>query len=194
MNMKSILFKVSKSKKIQSQVRQKMDTKFSALKRDAMAKFDGHPITKEISAGAESRNISNSLGGYGNLFSFIGFGSTSNPTLPLRKVIDASIKLKLWKSIPRSKRVEFKFLINFPSEEAIYNASPMPWEGGSWARGVEEGISNFGFYMYKKFKGGRSGMGFQADHELRKAIFTPQKYVSEILENFRQQVRTMRIK
>tara|TARA_Y100001938_G_C8091270_1_gene435225 strand:- start:1132 stop:1728 length:597 start_codon:yes stop_codon:yes gene_type:complete len=193
-NMKSILYKISKSPKVQKQVQKKINDKVQAFKRGVLDQFDSHPVTREISAGENAVNVSNSLGGYGNLFSFIGFASSSNPTLPLRQVIDASIKLKLWKTIPKGKRVQFKFLINTPSEDAIYSATPMPWESGSWVRGVEEGMSNFGFYMYKKFQSGRSGMGLQSDHELRKAIFSPQKYVSEILENFKEQVRMMKIK
>ena len=79
--------------------------------------------------------------------------------------------------------------MKLPTMDQVYAASPMPWEGGSWVKGVEEGMSNFGFYMYKKFSGGRSGMGLQADHELRKAIFTPKQYVSEILNNFKHIVK-----
>ena len=68
----------------------------------------------------------------------------------------------------------------------------MPWEGGSWAEGVEEGLSGFSYYMYKKFGEGRSGYGLQSDHEIRKAIFTPKSYITELLNNFRKNVRSIK--
>ena len=38
-----------------------------------LAAFEEHPVTKEIDAGPGSNNSSGTLGGYGNLFTFIGF-------------------------------------------------------------------------------------------------------------------------
>jgi hypothetical protein len=43
--------------------------------------------------------------------------------------------------------------------------------------------------MYKRFGGGRSGWGFQADHELRMAVFKPTQYVNKILADFRKDVK-----
>ena len=40
-------------------------------KRVMLAEFDAHPVTKEIKTGPDAQNSSKTLGGYGNLFSFI---------------------------------------------------------------------------------------------------------------------------
>ena len=41
--------------------------------RDLIKDFHNHAITREIKSGPTSSNSSGTLGGYGNLFSFIGF-------------------------------------------------------------------------------------------------------------------------
>ena len=35
--------------------------------------FESHPVTQELDGGENASNISGTLGGYGNLFSFLGF-------------------------------------------------------------------------------------------------------------------------
>ena len=47
--------------------------RMAGLKGVAMQDFDRHPITRELQQGASSTNMSGTLGGTGNLFSFIGF-------------------------------------------------------------------------------------------------------------------------
>ena len=44
-------------------------------KKIAIKEFNTHPVTRELRAGPEAQNVSNTLGGRGNLFSFIGFMS-----------------------------------------------------------------------------------------------------------------------
>ena len=57
------------------------------LKGAALADFDRHPVTKELKQGADGANISGTLGGVGNLFSFIGFYSADRPTDQVREVL-----------------------------------------------------------------------------------------------------------
>jgi hypothetical protein len=90
------------------------------------------------------------------------------------------------------KGVKFSFKVSLPSPEQIHAVTPMPWEGGSWAEAMENGMSNFSYYMYKRFGAGRSGGGFQADHNLRNAIFKPKAYVTQILNNFKENVRNIK--
>ena len=47
--------------------------RMAGLKGVAMKEFDRHPITRELQQGPSSTNLSGTLGGTGNLFSFIGF-------------------------------------------------------------------------------------------------------------------------
>ena len=53
--------------------------KIEKLKKEMMANFLRLPVTKEILAGSTSSNISGTLGGYGNLFTFIGFNQGDSP-------------------------------------------------------------------------------------------------------------------
>tara|TARA_Y100000592_G_C5475033_1_gene321800 strand:+ start:1042 stop:1632 length:591 start_codon:yes stop_codon:yes gene_type:complete len=191
-NMDEILLKVSKSSKVRNKVNKVITRKLETIKRETLNEFDQHPVTREIMGGPGATNSSGTLGGYGNLFSFIGFSSGQRPTSMLKQAIGSTINFRFLKSVAKKRNINFNFLIKVPTMDLIHNASPMPWEGGSWVKGVEEGMSNFSFYMYKKFNAGRSGMGLQADHELRKAIFTPKAYVSEILQNFKRKVRTIK--
>ena len=57
--------------------------------------FKTHPVTIEIDGGPLARNSSGTLGGYGNLFSFIGFSSGSDPTAIIKKIFSEKIKFKV---------------------------------------------------------------------------------------------------
>jgi len=49
--------------------------------------FENHPVTKEIESGPEATNITNTLGGAGNLFSYIGFEEGSNPIEVIKDIL-----------------------------------------------------------------------------------------------------------
>ena len=188
-NTKNLYSKISKNKKFQQQVNKKVSLAVDANAKAALQEFESHPVTEEIRSGPNARNSSGTLGGYGNLFSFIGFENGTDPISPLSKLIKTAIMVKKIKNTTAGKQIKLRFEIGIPTDQQIRIVTPMPWEGGSWAEGIESGISGFSYYMYKKFGSGRSGMGLQTDHELGKAIFNPQAYVSEIIKNFSKNVR-----
>lgn len=150
--------------------------------------FDQHPVTIEIRAGpSDTVNISNTLGGYGNLFAYIGFDENSDPIEPLRNLlIDSTI---LGKGSFRSGGWNFR--ISLPSREAIDNVTPMPWEhGNSWVEGVEHGMSNLSYFLNKQAAKSRSGYGIQVPDEVNQSLsFERVSYITEILANFRNRVR-----
>ena len=190
----NILKKISKSSKFKKEMNSMVSKKINELKEQTLKEFDDHEITREIEGGADAANSSGTLGGYGNLFTFIGFSSASTPIPPLRRTIEDAISFKLLRSIELSKRKKIKlnYKVSMPSEGEVHNASPMPWDAGSWVEGVEYGMSNFSYYMYKRFERGRSGYGLQADQELRRAIFSPRTYVTGILTNFRNNLKKIK--
>ena len=55
--------------------------------REMIQELESHPVTKEIESGPNGTNQSGTLGGYGNLFSFIGFERGMSPINPIRKII-----------------------------------------------------------------------------------------------------------
>lgn len=188
-NMKAVMKKIASSKSFQKKINSEVNKKVNSAKRQLVKEFDSHPITVEIEAGETSKNSSGTLGGYGNLFSFIGFNSGSNPTSPLRSLIQNVTVANRVGIKQRKKNIYLVYKVSVPSRGQINAITPMPWEGGSWAEAMENGMSNFSYYMYKRFGDGRSGIGFQADHNLRGAIFKPKAYVSQILNNFRENIK-----
>lgn len=150
-------------------------------KEKFMDDFNNHPVTQELEDGPTASNSSNTLNGIGNLFSYIGFYASQAPVSELRLLLEKSFSFKK-KALGKRGA---KFIITFPDQEAIKKNTPMPWEGGrSWVTGIEKGISGFGYYIYKKFSGGRSGEALQSSNKVRGSSFKRVKYMSEMIKNF----------
>jgi hypothetical protein len=158
--------------------------RFEQIKREMIKEFLNHPVTKEIKDGPEAQNTSNTLGGYGNLFSYIGFYNGEDPIEPILEEFQKS-------TIVFSRVIDGGALWNIyiPAKEDIWSVSPMPWaEGRSWAKGIETGISGLGQYFYT-LRGGlqnsRSETAIQTQSKLRgKSRFKNVKYITEILKKY----------
>lgn len=150
--------------------------------------FESHPVTKEIKSGPDGYNQSGTLGGYGNLYSFIGFEEGMDPIEPIRKILKKTLKVR---AIPANhKSMVMNFLVELPSKEELFAASPMPWATGrSWIDGIEKGISGLGEYLNTTSFSSRSGEGVQAKNKIRGGGFRNTKYLSEILNNLKNNLR-----
>jgi hypothetical protein len=145
------------------------------------ADFESHPVTQELDGGETASNNSGTLGGYGNLFSFLGFNNGANPTAPVKTLIQ---KIALDRNVQSSSNT-FKFKVNIPSKEDFAAVSRMPWEGGrSWLLDIERGISGLGAYLYGRFKSSRSGTGIQSKYNYANRRFQNVKYFSEMYSKF----------
>ncbi len=174
--------------------------RIGGLKGVILKEFDRHPVTKELNQGSGGVNISNTLNGVGNLFSFIGFYKGQNVIAPVREVLKSKFGLVGRQGKKRGRKgVEaFTYQIAFPSLKSFDLISRMPWESGnSWVVGIEKGISGFSHYMYLKTGEGkeltsksRSGKGLQSRKTLNVGIFKPTPYITEILANYRKRLRT----
>lgn len=156
-------------------------------KQEMLNEFDNHPVTKEIENGPDASNISNTLAGDGNLFSYIGFNEGDNPTEVVRDILNNSVKVDSRAKISAdSKGLKINFPISAPTLSEIESQTPMPFEGGrSWVRGIEKGISGFSNYIFRKFiQGSRSGTGIQTESEIRTGSFKPTSYMKQILNKF----------
>lgn len=143
--------------------------------------FESHPVTQELEGGENASNISGTLGGYGNLFSFLGFSRGSNPVTPVKSLIQ---KIRLDSNIQNSRN-GFKFKINIPSKEEFGAVSRLPWESGrSWLLDVERGISGLGAYLYGRFQNSRSGSGIQSKYNYSNRRFRNVKYFSGMYTKF----------
>ena len=108
-----------------------------------IVEFLNHPITLELKQGIGAKNISGTLGGATNLYSFIGFEGDSDPT----EIVEDLLQQTSFQFLgARGKSINFSFYI--PDSQEIFAVTPMPWAPGrSWAKGIESGISGLGYYL-----------------------------------------------
>lgn len=185
--------KVKESKVVQFALRKVVELRirplFNQIRQEMLDEFDNHPITQEIDMGPKLNWQSKFLRGYGDLFSFIGFDRNDNPTEPVRKLIKG---MRLFSVT--SKGLDWIYEVrNFPTAADIFAVTPMPWKDGeSWARGIEKGISGLGRYLNTETEYNppklRSTAGVQVKtKQTFRAPFVPTKYISEIVNKYRNQ-------
>ncbi len=151
-----------------------------------LAAFESHPITQELEGGPSASNISSTLGGYGNLFTFIGFENGSDPISPIRSLLAKSIKIVSLRKKTNVLALQLKFSV--PTQAEIEAVTPSTWSTDSWVEAVERGMSGLGRYLYSsdknRFRTSRSGGGIEAAGEIRAASTSrPTPYVSKILSD-----------
>lgn len=180
------------AKSLRDQAFKIVQKRLEQAQKETITEFNTHPVTAEIEAGPRSENLSGTLGGYGNLFSYIGFGQGSNPIESLRDFLIKTPRVfKNSRFIKRQSSVEFVFRVQIPTTEQMEALSPSPYEGRSWIKGVERGISGLGYYLHSRsgqLAGSRSGYGLQTENRLRAMTFKPIRYMTNILTKFRKRV------
>ena len=191
---RSVLMKSLKTfdlSSIKDQALQQAQEEMSKIKQELLEDYNDHPVTKELEAGADSENISQTLNGVGNLTTYIGFQEGTNPTEPVRD------KLKTVSLNPKGRvsnndsNLSFEFDVIAPSIEEVESVGSLPFEqGNSWIKGIENGISGFGAYIYgRMFKNSRSGKGLQGRKTFRQGNFRPVSYMNEIMTKFYMKVK-----
>ena len=177
--------KALSSKKAKDKALEKAEKKVNTEKFKLINAFDNHEVTKEIASGPKAANTSGTLGGYGNLFSFIGFEANSDPITPVKELLN-EIEVKNIKVNADGYSVSVKY----PSQNEIKKVTPLPFENGrSWAAGIEDGISGFTQYVYTKFLDGRSKQGVQSDRAKGAGSFRKQDYLNSLLQDFIKNIR-----
>lgn len=165
--------------------------KFSGAKDEMLEDFDNHPVTQEIEAGKENglnaSNISGTLGGKGNLWGFIGFSQGSDPIGDIRNELKASYLTETPKIKKEGNRMLFNYSVKYPDLKDLskLSSAKMEWENRTWFEAVETFISGLSNYVRHKVTG-RSGAGLQAKNPLRDAVYSPVKYLSVILKDFKE--------
>lgn len=178
--------KSAASQAIFNRKNEEIKNKIEKIKKNFIQEFKDHPITVEIMAGPMAENISGTLNGNGNLFSFIGFEKDSDPIQPIINVLN-SLEIKIRKS-----NDNVFIYIKFPTPEDIWEVTPMPWQSGrSWAKGIESGISGLNYYLfYDKPKKiidivSRSGTAVQSSKRNNLGRYIPTKYISDLLKKYK---------
>lgn len=157
------------------------------IKNEIIEEFENHPVTQEIEGGITATNISNTLDGITNLYSFIGFESGDNPLDPIREQLK---KINLRYTI--NSKGELIFTVEFPTAKDIFKVTPMPWATGrSWAQGIEVGISGLGYYI-KSTINSRSGLGVQSEKAVRTGVrFRNTKYISYLINLYTKKLQDL---
>jgi len=188
LNVKKLRMNVGSFAPIKSAALELAESKLQSDRNFLLGEFNNHPVTKEIEAGPNSQNSSMTLGGYGNLFSFIGFESGQNPTFVIKQMINKIRLIKKSYSKPSRSGSEISFNVVTPQLQDFEKNTPMPWSPGrSWLSGIEKGISGFGYYISRKLSG-RSEGGLQANNKLRGGSFRNVSYFSKMYSNFLQRL------
>tara|TARA_R110002020_G_scaffold57011_1_gene157158 strand:- start:4979 stop:5617 length:639 start_codon:yes stop_codon:yes gene_type:complete len=169
-------------------LRRLIEPKIEERRKELSRQFEAHPITVELNAGPRASNTSGTLGGYGNLFSFIGFPAGDRPTEVIARIFKEKIKFKIRR---RDKRGKYMVTFHIPSIDEIYSLTPIPWlVGKSWVQGVETGITNLGQYVYSAsgFGSSSSGTGIQAKNKASGVSFSNTPYVTKLIGNFKKRL------
>ncbi len=168
--------------------------KIESAQDNLVKKFLADPISQEILEGPDAmNNPSGTLGGYGGLFSFIGFYRDASPVDDVTNLLLQPINFRL-KSIGNSR---FEIDTNFISKDELLKKSstmsPIPWNvGRSWLDAIEHGISGLGQYLNtsKETDYSRSGRGLQIKAQLRGGKFANRTYISKYLSEFEKEVKS----
>jgi len=171
-------------KLVQSQARNIVRRAFEKIKTKMIAEFLAHPVTREIEGGINASNVSGTLGGITNLYSFIGFNAGSNPIDPIEDLL-----LRTDIRFVKINKQTIEFEVTLPESQEIFKATPLPWAPGrSWAKGIESGLSGLGYYLKKSSSGSRSGLGVQTSQKVRKGVkFNNTKYISSFLKKYQKE-------
>ena len=190
-NKASIMQKIANSVSIESEMHKRIYARFQESKDKLIEEFESHPVTLEIKGGIDAINSSGTLGGYGNLFTYIGFPDGSDPTEIVKEILESEIVLfKVNKSVV-GERVKYQYRVIIP-EKTLRDETSMPFEtGNSWLYDIETGISGFSNYVYGRFKSpdpSRSGGGIQSKYPHLGATFIPVPYIRDLISKFTERV------
>ena len=170
------------------EVKKVIEREFLNIRNDFLESFEKHPVTIEIEGGSSSSNISKTLGGVGNLFTYIGFDEGDDPIKELREVLEFyEIRYNVGKRFVTAT-------FELPTKQQVFAATPMPWATGrSWARGIERGISGLGKYLVKSkiIAKSRSGAAIQAKSRVRSGKFSNTSYLSMLLNEYYKKVKKL---
>ena len=176
------------SKAMAMALRAEIEPKLRDKQQQLQKQFERHPITVELRAGPRASNTSGTLGGYGNLYSFIGF-SGGDPTQLVSSIFNEKIRFEVRR---KNSRGLYNVRFFIPSLQEIYSLTPIPWmTGKSWVEAVEKsGLSNLGQYLYSAsgFGQSSSGTGIQVKNKSSSVTFNTTPYVGKLIEDFKKKL------
>lgn len=173
------------------QIEKRFRAAFQKVKNEMIAEFLNHPVTIEIKGGIGAKNLSGTLDGITNLFSFIGFDSSLDPTSQIENML-----YKTNFKFDRYTNKEIIYSVYIPDAKEIFEVTPIPWATGrSWAKGIETGISGLGYYLKVDRDNSRSGLGIQSPRKVRKkgVKFNNISYISALIKKYKKKFENLEI-
>lgn len=184
-----------------------LERRFDENKDVFLAAFDAHPVTKEIRGGP---TVQESILGYGNLFSFLGFERDEKPVTPLRAWLKQAIRRDGRPKVAvEGGVIVLRQNVSVPTLDDVNAAAneknPLDsWAGGrAWTDLIEKGIP--GFARFLSIYGGknrrkhmddppsRSGTAIQVKTKnLREGRPGPISYLSGLLAAFKASISSNR--
>jgi hypothetical protein len=163
--------------------------RFDKAKSKLIEEYSNHPVTQEIIMGPRADNISNTLGGYGNIFSFFGFNAGDDPANKIYELLQSfRVKNRQKPAKARGKKsIIFSYPTTAPSYRELEAQTPLPWENKSWLTAVSAGLSGFGHYvssLKKRKRGSRSEYAVQSTKKFRTGKFRTVSYFQKMYNNF----------
>ena len=76
-------------------IRQEILPKVEQAQQEMIKDFSSHAVSAEIEGGPTASNLSGTLGGYGNLFSFIGFSQGEDPLSAIKDMLSKKIDVRV---------------------------------------------------------------------------------------------------
>lgn len=176
-------------KVLRREFEKKVKREFKEIKAEMIKEFLSHPVTQEIMEGPSAANISGTLGGVANLFSFIGFDSGNQPVGPVLNLLE-TVNI-IYNKEYTEKGIGVSFNVFLPTAEDIFAITPLPWATGrSWAEGIERGISGLG-HLLRKNKG-RSGAAIQTSVKVRGGRFQNTPYISSFIKRYKKRFEELK--
>jgi hypothetical protein len=172
------------------------NTRFVFAKQQMMKDFDAHPVTEAMVAGPYATESTDGLLPYGNLPAFLGNEDSQGDVAELRNVFE---RINFPSSRPvvtqSNKDISYVFKVAVPEVEDIYKETEDSsfWSSKSWVSLVENGLSNFGAFIFSLlgYEASVSGTGLQRGKARRTQKNSPKiPYVAEILKNFAARFKT----
>mgnify|MGYP003634730665 CR=1 len=186
--LKKIMQQAAKEKIFLKEIKISIKNKVVDAHEEFLKKFNSHPVTTEIEGGPSASNMSRTLGGVGNLYTYIGFPSGSSPIRPLR------ILLEKYKIRYHHTKQGIRITVELPTKEEAFQVTPMPWATGrSWARGIERGISGLGRYLVssRNIAKSRSGKAIEVKGRVRGGRFSNTSYLSTLLNDYYKKIQQL---
>lgn len=189
---------------VQKQIENLVKDQFESQKIEMIQGFLKDDISQEIKK-PDLGNISGTLGGYGDLFGFIGFFEGSSPIEEVSEILFSKTELKsikIQRIYNRDARGRFTSGRSFVNVKVSFSVPDLDdfdetsqrvvrdYSGRNWIKGIEKGIS--GFNRYANYPRGESRRGVQLGGVIKNpsvsrpklSNYKPRGYVTPLIKEF----------